>query len=33
MPQVNNGQNSDMIQKIIKEYMVNMDFEMRVKRS
>lgn len=30
---VNNGQNSDLIQKIIKEFMSNMDFEGRVKRS
>ena len=33
IPEVNNGQNSDLIQKIIKEFMSNMDFEGRVKRS
>jgi hypothetical protein len=30
---VNSGQNSDLIQKIIKEFMSNMDFEGRAKRS
>lgn len=33
MPEVGNGQNSDLIQKIIKEFMSNMDFEGRMKRS
>lgn len=33
MPEVNNGKNSDEIIKIIKEYMSNLDFEGRLKRS
>lgn len=32
MPQVNAGENSDLIQKILKEYLSNMDFEGRVKK-
>ena len=32
IPPVNSGQNSDMIQKILKEYLSNMDFEGRVKK-
>ena len=33
MPQVAGSQNSDLIQKIIKEYMSNLDFQGRVKRT
>lgn len=32
-PQVPTSHNSDLVQKIIKEYMSNMDFEGRVKRT
>ena len=32
VPQVNAGQNSELIQKILKEYLSNMDFEGRVKK-
>ena len=33
MPEVSGGQNSDIVTKIIKEFMNNMDFEGRVKRA
>lgn len=33
MPEVNGGQTSDVVTKIIKEFMKNMDFEGRIKRS
>ena len=33
MPEVNGGQNADLVQKIVKEFMNNLDFEGRMKRS
>ena len=33
MPEVSGGQTSDVVTKIIKEFMNNMDFEGRIKRS
>lgn len=33
MPEVNNGQTADLIIKMIKEYMTNLDFDNRMKRA
>jgi histidyl-tRNA synthetase len=33
MPEVNGGQTSDLVQKIVKEFMSNLDFDGRMKRS
>jgi len=33
VPEVNTGQNSEIIQKIIKEFMSNLDFDGRMKRA
>lgn len=33
MPEVNSGQSSEIVTKLIKDYMANMDFEGRVKRA
>ena len=33
MPEVNTGQTSEIVTRLIKEYMTNMDFDGRVKRA
>ena len=33
MPEINSGQTSELVTRMIKEYMSNMDFDGRVKRA